>query len=139
MYLRDLVIGTLIVCGILIGLSSFTADLYSNYGVTGSEDTSTLGNHTYDLINGTISSLDENIKGTDVEDTSGGEFDILVGSYNAFKTILGVPAILKGMIGGVFILFAGWGIPTWVSGIIFAIITAFVIFEVLSGLLKYKI
>lgn len=140
MMLRDLVIGTFLVCGILLGLTTFYTDLYTTYGVTGgSNNTALLANSTMADMQNSLGSLDANIKSTSTDSTTGTEYNVLSGAFNGMLTIMDMPNILGDLISGLSSEFIEVGMPTWVFAVISGVLVAFVIFEVISGLLKVKV
>ena len=85
MHLRDLVLGSIMVIGIFLSITIFGADLYSNYGVITADNGTSYGMGALERIENITEDLDENIVSGST-DTEGGDYDILTGSYNGFKT-----------------------------------------------------
>lgn len=129
-----MIIGLLIVSGVIIGISTFTGDIYGRYGVS-STDLSYL-NRTIE-ISENAESVRDSIEGTQFTGTF---LDLpltfIAGAFESLKIIFSLPGIFAS-----FITDAGTvlTLPSWSLSMASTIIFIIVIFVVLMAILKWKL
>ena len=135
MELRNLLIVLLLFSGIVIGLSNFAGNLAKNYG-SSVEDLSKLG--PIQRIQEEASNLEQSLRSTQITGTFlDVPLTILSGVYSIFKLILvSFIDIWAGFIGSISSYLM---LPEWFVGIVIAIISIIVIFEIISIVAKYKV
>lgn len=142
MNLRDLAIGVILISGVLLGATMMYSEMFISYGINETSanatsfSSSTL-NKMYNKTQSIQSSLNQTQPAGQLE-----QLDIL-GNFannviNAFFIIMDLPAIAVDMVNNGFIAL-GLPIPMFITQIIFTIIVIFVLFEILSGVLKWRL
>lgn len=129
-----LIIGLLVVSGVVIGISTFTGDVYDRYGVS-STDLSYL-NKTKD-----ISENVELVQDSIEEPQLTGTFldlplTFISGAFAALKLLFALPGIFSTFINDAGIVL---GLPAWALSMSSAIIFVIVIFVVLMAILKWRL
>jgi len=133
--LRDLLASILLFSGILIGLSVFISSLAKSYQVN-IDDLSQLSS--VKRIEEETKALEEALRSSQITQTPLDLPLIIVkGAYSIFKLILkSFIEIWDGFINSISsYLF----LPTWFTSILISLVAIFVIFEIISIIMKYKV
>jgi hypothetical protein len=135
MQVRDLLITVLFFSGIIIGLSAFMGDLANKYS-SNIEDLSKLSS--VQKIQQESKNLEEALRSTQITGTFLDiPITILSGVYSIFKLMMvSFIEIWSGFLNSIAsYLF----LPSWFVGILISLIVIFLLFEIISAILKYRV
>jgi hypothetical protein len=135
MQVRDLLITVLLFSGIIIGLSAFMGDLANKYS-SNIEDLSKLSS--VQKIQQESKNLEEALRSTQITGTFLDiPITILSGVYSIFKLMMvSFIEIWSGFLNSIAsYLF----LPSWFVGILISLIVIFLLFEIISAILKYRV
>lgn len=141
MNLRDLAIGVVLISGMLLAVTAIYSDMFFVYGVNESGTNATAFSSStlskmYNKTNSIQASLNQSTPSEISTTDSLGNFANNV--INAFFVIMDLPALTIDLVNQGLISI-GLPIPSYVTMVIFTIIVLFVLFEILSGVLKWRI
>lgn len=148
--IRNLVIGLLLFSGVLLGMSSFYGDLTSpanlqGYNYTASEIASinpeNLSNKNItNPVTAKIEQIENSLKSQQTGNTLYDTVSIAWGYINAGLAAITIPLDMVALFGNmVYDTLDYLHIPFWAAGIIIAIITIVIVFEVMSAYLKWPV
>jgi len=135
MQLRDLLLTLLLFSGIIIGLTTFMGDLANKYS-NNIQDLSELSS--VQKIQEEAKKLEESLRSAQITGTFLDiPLTVLSGAYQLFKLIItSFTQIWSGFINNIAsYLF----LPTWFIAIIIASVVIFILFEIISAIMKYKV
>jgi hypothetical protein len=135
MQVRDLLITLLLFSGIIIGLSTFMGDLANKYS-SNIEDLSKLSS--VQKIQQESKNLEEALRSTQITGTFLDiPITILSGVYSIFKLMMvSFIEIWGGFLNSIATYLF---LPNWFVGILISLIVIFLLFEIISAILKYRV
>jgi len=135
MLLRNLLITLLLFSGIIVGLSTFMGDLSKKY----SSEIQDLSELTYvQRIEEETKNLEESLRTTQITGTFlDVPLTVLSGVYSIFKLIMvSFVEIWSGFVDSIAsYLF----LPKWFISIVIGLVVIFIIFEIISAIMKYRV
>lgn len=134
---RDIVIMVLISIAVVIGMGTFLGDLTdAPYYINTSTGFVGESQDYVDELENNTRDLQENVE----DFTWWNPVDYVVSGASIITTLLSSVGIVTNFIGSLPTVFSLGGIiPSWVMGIVIAIIVLIVVFELISAYLKYKV
>jgi hypothetical protein len=135
MKIRNLLITLLLFSGIIIGLSTFMGDLANKYS-TNIEDLSNLSS--VQKIQQESKNLEESLRSTQITGTFLDiPITILSGVYSIFKLMMvSFIEIWNGFLNSISTYLF---LPKWFVGILISLVVIFLLFEIISAILKYNV
>lgn len=130
----SIIISLVVISSIIIGITAFAGDIYSNYGIV-SDDLSYLNKSAE--MNDQVIGIKDAIDATQV---TGTWIDVpltfVAGAFAALKLLLNIPDIM-----GTLLTQAGEviGMPGWVIGMSMAVVIIIILFVILRAILKWDI
>lgn len=133
--LRELLFALIIFSGVLIGLANFSSDLLSSYGVAG-EDITDL--EVTSAVESHVETLKESIENTQLTGVAILDVPLTIasGAYNTLKLLFTSTNLYLSLLGGISEILP---IPGWVITTIMGCLSIFIIFEIVSAIMKYKV
>lgn len=143
MNLRDLAFGVIIISSVLLGATMMYSEMFTSYGVN--ETATNATSFTSSTLSKMYSNA-ENIQGTlnQSQPSSSSIYEqdslTLFGNniINAFFVIMDLPAITMDLVNNA-IIALGFPVPEFITTMIFTLIVLFVMFEIVSGVLKWRV
>jgi hypothetical protein len=133
--IRDLLITLLLFSGIIIGISTFMSDLAKKYS-TNIEDLSQLSS--IQKIEEETANLEQTLRNTQITGTFLDiPITILSGVYSIFKLMLvSFVEIWTGFLNSIAIYLF---LPKWFISIVVGLVVIFIMFEIISAVMKYRV
>lgn len=133
--LRDMIIGLIMFSGLVVGFSTFYGNIATTYGKTYT-DLAFLNatSRTNTMVNQLKSSVETTrMTGIAIVDIP---LTIASGVYNTLKLLFGSVNIFSSLLTDLTSIF---GIPGWVVVMVMGIISTIIVFEIISGVLRYRV
>lgn len=134
--LRQLVFALIIFSGVIVGMTGFYIDLYDNYS-SSAQDISDL--EVTAAVDAHVNTLKSSIEDTQVTGITLIDipFTIASGVYNTFKLLFASIDIYQALMRD--FVTAGVPIPGWAIAVVTSSIAAFMVFEIISAIAKWKV